>query len=64
MVFLKPKRPQELRIKSSAIHSAFLISKVLGVPVVAQWVKNLTSIREDLGLIPGLDQCAKDLALP
>ena len=31
--------------------------KVLkGVPVVAQWVTNPTSIHEDAGLIPGLTQ--------
>ena len=36
----------------------------VGVPVVAQWVKNPTSILEDVGLIPGLTQRIKDLALP
>ena len=36
----------------------------LGVPVVAQWVKNPTSIRKDAGLIPGLAQWVKDPALP
>ena len=33
-----------------------------GVPIVAQQVKNPTSIHKDAGSIPGLDQWVKDLA--
>ena len=36
----------------------------LGIPMVAQQVKNPTSIHEDGGLIPGLAQWVRDLPLP
>ena len=38
--------------------------KKKGVPVVVQWVMNLISIHEDVGLIPDLNQWVKDLAMP
>ena len=37
--------------------------KIMGVPVMAQWLTNLTRNYEVVGLIPGLAQWAKDLAL-
>ena len=35
------------------LHTCCFLKRGLGVPLVAQWVKNPTSIHEDTGLMPG-----------
>ena len=51
---LKRKKKKKCDIKKEMVRSS----------VVAQQVKNPTSIREDVGSIPGLTQWVKELLLP
>ena len=39
-------------------------NKILGVPIMAQWLRNPTRNDEAVGLIPGLAQWVNDPVLP
>ena len=48
----------------SAEDSHFTQKEIFGVPVVAQWLMNLTRNHEVAGSVPALAQWVNDLALP
>ena len=49
---------------SESLPYVVLSNNFYDIPVVTQWLVNMTGIHEDADLIPSLAQWVKDLSLP
>ena len=52
------------REKRERMEQKKIFEEIMGVPIVVQWLTNPTRNHKVVGLIPGLAQWVKDLALP